>query len=103
MCFVEASGSSLIVPSTPFVSASIPSTSCRTPKLLWSNDESDIFIQLLEFLPRPPSFDSSLKDDLAIPLHVDDYDVPSELMFLDFNFLPLLLLIIPFLQILMLL
>jgi hypothetical protein len=38
MCYVEARGSSPIAPSTPFVSASIPSISCSTTKLLWLDD-----------------------------------------------------------------
>jgi hypothetical protein len=82
MCFVEANGSSSIVPFTIFVSTSIPSTSCNTFKLLWSNDGSKFFNQLLEFLLS--DFDSSLKDDLAISLYVDDYDVPSAIDVFEF-------------------
>jgi len=56
--------------------------------LLWSNDGLNIFIQLLKFLP-PLDFDFSLKDDLAIPWHVDDYDVPSVIVVFEFQFPPI--------------
>jgi hypothetical protein len=66
---------------------------------LWLDDGSDIFIQLPEFLL--PDFVSSLENDPAIPLHVDDYDVPSTINVSEFQFPLPLILIIPLLQILM--
>lgn len=88
MWFVEASGSSRIASSTPLVFASIHSISCNTLELLWSNDGSTIFIQLLEFLSLHPNFDSSLKDDSTIPLHVNDYDVHFTIYVFQFQFPP---------------
>jgi hypothetical protein len=49
---------------------------------------SDIFIQPLEFL-HPPNFDYSLKYNLAILLHIDDYDVPSVINVFELKFLPI--------------
>jgi hypothetical protein len=83
--FVEASGSSPNVPSIPFVFAFIPSTICYI-QLLWSNDGLDILIQLLKIFHLLLDFDFSLKHDLAIPLHVDDYDVPFAIIVFEFQF-----------------
>lgn len=51
------------------------------------NDGLNVFIQLPKFFP--PDFESSLKDDLAIPLHGNDYDVPFAIVVFEFQFPPI--------------
>ncbi len=49
LCFIEANGSSPIMPSTHFIFASIPCTNCNTHELLWSNDDQISSFNLLNF------------------------------------------------------